>query len=88
MEVDHITPFAEIVNSFFRPLGIDVENYMLTQAVDARSEPSWRDPRCIEAFRAYHARFPLRIVHKSENQSEIRREWNRSQLGSRLGCVW
>lgn len=77
MEADHITPFAEIVRTFFEPLGIDVGNYMLTQAVDAQSEPVWRDPQRIEAFRVFHARFPLRIVHRSENQGVIRREWNR-----------
>ncbi len=73
-EADHVPPFVEIVNSFFEPLGINVENYMLTLPQDAKSEPVWRDPALIASFREYHKGCTLRLVQRHENQSAIRRE--------------
>ncbi len=76
-EADHVTPFDEILRQFFGVRGIDIENHMLTRAVDAQSEPVWRDDTLIAAFREFHRPFPLRLVHKRENQSDIKRASNR-----------
>jgi len=75
-EADHVTPFNEIVAQFFGARGIDIENHMLTRAVDAQSEPVWRDEALIAAFRKFHSPFPLRLVHRRENQSDIKRSSN------------
>ena len=72
-EVDHVTPFNEIIGQFFGIHGVDIENHMLTRAIDARSDPVWRDEALIAAFREYHRPFPLRLVHRRENQSDIKR---------------
>lgn len=77
-EVDHVTPFDEILGQFFGARGIDIETDMLTQAVDARSEPVWRDEALIAAFREFHRLFPLRLVHERENQSDIKRTSSRT----------
>jgi hypothetical protein len=75
-EADHVTPFNEIVAQFFGTRGIDIENHMLTRAVDAQSEPVWRDDALIAAFCEFHRPFPLRLVHSRENQSDIKRSPN------------
>lgn len=78
VEADHVTPFDEIIGQFFDMRGIDIENHMLTRAVDAQSEPVWRDDALIAAFREFHRPFPLRLVHRRENQSDIKRASNRA----------
>lgn len=72
--VDHVTPFEEIVSTFFEARGVDVDTWMLTLPVDAQSLPEWRDVELIEDFRTFHATFPLRLVHRDENAGAIRRE--------------
>ncbi len=73
-EVDHVVPFDRIVDQFFAERGIDLAAALLTAAVDAQSEPVWRDPLLIAEFRTFHGTFRLRLVHSRENQSAIRRE--------------
>jgi len=73
-EVDHVRPFAEILDAFFQARGIDLEHFMLTLPEERRSEPVWRDPALIESFQEFHRGFPLRLVQRRENQSEIRRD--------------
>jgi hypothetical protein len=78
-EVDHVPPFFEIVNSFFEPMGINVENFMLTLPIDAQSEPVWRDSALIASFREFHRGCTLRLVHRQENQSAIKLEYARAK---------
>lgn len=77
-EVDHVVPFDQIIDDFFSPRGIDLAAALLTAAVDAQSEPVWRDPPLIAEFRTFHGTFRLRLVHSRENQSAIRREQRRA----------
>lgn len=77
-EVDHVVPFDRIVDDFFAQRGIDLAAALLTEAVDAQSEPVWRDPALIAEFRAFHGNFELRLVHSRENQSAIRRKQRRT----------
>src|SRR5688572_24680241 len=46
----------------------------LTAAVVGRSALVWRDAELIAALREFHRGFQLRIVHRRENQSDIKRE--------------
>jgi hypothetical protein len=78
MEVDHVPTFQEIVSGFYSERGIDVENLLLTRAVDGKSEPAWRSEAMIEEFRTYHRGFKLRLVSSLENQSDIKRRAARS----------
>ena len=71
--VDHVTPFDQIVDQFFGILGIDLNTTLLTAAVDAPSAPVWRNPQLTADFQKYHRGFPLRLVHRRENLSEIKR---------------
>jgi hypothetical protein len=73
---DHIETFDSIVERFFRERGVDINTEMLTRSVDATSSPVWRDPTLIAEFLAYHATFPLRLVHWRENLSEIKKAAN------------
>lgn len=70
--VDHKITFEEIVQGFFKSKGIDLQSELLTRSVDQTSEPIWRDPILLEEFLEYHAEFPLRVVHKQENLSDIK----------------
>lgn len=70
--VDHVEPFDQIVEHFFREQGVNIASEMLTKSVDASSKPVWRNPALIDQFMAYHAIFPLRLVHWRENLSEIK----------------
>lgn len=78
-EVDHVIPFERIVDDFFPARGIDLAVALLTAAVDAQSEPVWRDPELIAQFREFHGTFELRLVHSREIQSAIRREQRRAR---------
>jgi len=69
---DHVETFDSIIGRFFRERSIDLTTEMLTKSVDATSSPVWRSPTLIEEFLAYHATFPLRLVHWRENLSEIK----------------
>lgn len=73
---DHVEPFDSIVERFFRERGVDINTEMLTRSVDATSSPVWRNPTLIAEFLAYHATFPLRLVHWRENLSEIKKAAN------------
>ena len=73
---DHVEPFDSIIDRFFRERGIDITTEMLTKSLDATSSPVWRSPGLIKEFSAYHATFPLRLVHWRENLSEIKMATN------------
>lgn len=73
---DHVETFDSIVERFFRDQGVDINTEMLTKSVDATSSPVWRNPGLIGEFLAFHASFPLRLVHARENLSEIKKATN------------
>jgi hypothetical protein len=72
--IDHEIEFEEIVRRFADQEGIDIDAELLTVACDARSEPTWKDANLAERFKAFHRSFPLRLVSKNENLSELRRK--------------
>lgn len=71
--VDHEITFEEIVIRFGEREGLNVEGEMLTVTCDERSEPTWKDQGVAERFLVFHSEFPLRLVSKQENLSELRK---------------
>ena len=73
-DVDHVTPFEKIVSDFFSAKEVDIETTMLTESADRKSTPKWRSIKLRDEFLDYHRRFPLRLVHRRENLSDIKKE--------------
>ena len=71
---DHKIEFETIVQEFFTAKGVDLECELLTMSVDQRSEPVWRDPTLLESFLVHHGKFPLRLVQRRENLSDIKKD--------------
>ena len=81
--VDHVTEFEEIATQFARAEDIDLENELLTTACDAKSQPQWKDESLATRFLEHHLRFPLRIVSKRENLSDLRLNRKDERSGGR-----
>ena len=72
--VDHEVPFDEIIADFARSEGFALETQLLTLSQDACSVPVWVDPKLPRRFLKHHANYPLRLVHRRENLSDIKIE--------------
>jgi len=72
--VDHEIEFEEILTRFAAAERIDLEVELLTVSCDAKSEPTWKEEGLASRFLSFHERFPLRLVSKRENLSELRRK--------------
>lgn len=70
--VDHEVPFDEILAHFATAEGFSIETKLLTMSCDACSVPVWIDSTLPARFLAHHAKYPLRLVHKRENLSDIK----------------
>jgi tellurite resistance-related uncharacterized protein len=44
----------------------------LTKSCDACSVPVWTDPGLPARFLEHHSKYPLRLVHRRENLSDIK----------------
>jgi hypothetical protein len=70
--VDHETPFENILAEFAAAEGFSIETKLLTLSCDACSVPVWIDPGLPVHFLEHHSEYPLRLVHKRENLSDIK----------------
>ena len=70
---DHVILFENIVGQFFAKRGIDLETTMLTRSADQKSDPVWNDPALLANFLAFHRTFPLRLVQRRENLSDVKK---------------
>ncbi len=78
--VDHEVPFDDIIASFARAEDISVETQLLTKSRDACSVPVWLDAKLPMRFLNHHAKYPLRLVHRRENLSDIKLEKKRGAI--------
>ena len=46
---------------------------MLTRSADQKSDPVWNDPELLADFLAFHRAFPLRLVQRRENLSDLKK---------------
>lgn len=70
--VDHEVPFDGIIAKFAALEDFSLETRLLTVSQDACSVPVWLDRALPGRFLNHHARYPLRLVHKLENLSDIK----------------
>ncbi len=70
--VDHEIPFDDILADFAKAERFSIETQLLTRNCDASSLPIWIDPALRERFLQHHAKYPLRLVHRRENLSNIK----------------
>ena len=70
--VDHEIPFDDIIAIFAKAEGLSIETRLLTVSCDACSVPVWLDPKLPERFLRHHAKYPLRLVQRRENLSDIK----------------
>jgi hypothetical protein len=78
--VDHETPFDNILAEFAVAEGFSIETKLLTMSCDACSLPVWIDPGLPARFLKHHSKYPLRLVHKRENLSDIKLLKNASRM--------
>ena len=71
-QVDHETAFEDILAGFAAAEGFSIETKLLTMSRDACSVPVWIDPTLPDRFLQHHAKFPLRLVQRRENLSDIK----------------
>jgi hypothetical protein len=72
--VDHEVPFDDIIATFAKAEEISVETELLTKSCDASSIPVWIEPKLAQRFIRHHAKYPLRLVQRRENLSDIKLE--------------
>ena len=72
VHVDHEIPFDNILLDFAAAEGFSIETKLLTMSCDACSVPVWIDSTLPERFLQHHAKYPLRLVHRRENLSDIK----------------
>jgi hypothetical protein len=77
--VDHEIPFDDIIASFANAEDISVETQLLTMSRDACSVPVWIDAKLPRRFLKRHAQYPLRLVHRRENLSDIKLQKKRDE---------
>ena len=70
--VDHETPFDDILAEFATVEGFSIDTKLLTMSCDACSVPVWIDPGLRARFLEHHSKYPLRLVHRRENLSDIK----------------
>ncbi len=70
--VDHEIPFDDILKAFADKEGLSLATQLLTVSQDACSVPVWLDADLPDRFLRHHDKYPLRLVHKRENLSEIK----------------
>ncbi len=70
--VDHETAFEDLLAEFAAAEGFSIETKLLTMSRDACSIPVWVDPTLPDRFLQHHAKFPLRLVSRRENLSDIK----------------
>ncbi len=70
--IDHEIPFDDILAHFAAAEGFSIETQLLTTSCDACSVPIWIDPVLPARFLEHHSKYPLRLVHKRENLSDIK----------------
>lgn len=73
-DVDHVIPFEQIVTNYFSARKIDIETTMLTESADRKSTPKWKSIKLRDEFFEHHQGFPLRLVQRRENLSDIKKE--------------
>lgn len=74
--VDHDPPFDLLIDRFFSSRSEDPRTSLLTKPTDASSIPVWIDQDLSDQFRRFHAQANLRLVHRRENLSQIKRIHN------------
>lgn len=72
VHVDHEISFEEILKAFAQKERLSLETQLLTVSQDACSVPIWVDEDMPNRFLRHHGNYPLRLVHKRENLSDIR----------------
>lgn len=70
--VDHEIPFDDILEAFAKKEGRSIETELLTISQDACSVPIWLDGDLPNRFLRHHSSYPLRLVYKRENLSNIK----------------
>jgi len=73
-DVDHVIPFDTLIKDFFENKDIDISTTMLTQSVDRASNPRWKSINLRNEFLEFHSKAHLRLVHRRENLSDIKKE--------------
>ncbi len=72
LDVDHITPFEEIIAQFCQQENVDITAKLFTQTVDIISKPVWIDSAFATRFTKFHRPFPLQLVSSKENRSDLK----------------
>lgn len=47
---------------------------MLTRSEDQKSDPVWNDLSLLAEFLAFHRTFPIRLVRRRENLSDVKKD--------------